>query len=65
MNIEDKGKKNGKELFSDLKKLASTSPIKENKKSGKNKQIVQQKIKPKRTHKEVGEIEKRPKKGIK
>ena len=64
INIEDKGKKNGKELFSDLKKLASTSPIKENK-SGKNKQIVQQKIKPKRTHKEIGEIEKRPKKGIK
>ena len=65
MNIEDKGKKNGKELFSDLKKLASTSPIKENKKSIKNRQIVQQKIKPKRAHKEVGEIEKRPKKGIK
>ena len=65
MNIEEKEKKKVKELFSDLKKLASNSPIKENKKSGKAKPIVQQKIKPKRTHKEVGEIEKKPKKAIK
>ena len=65
INLEEKEKKKEKELFSDLKKLASTSPIKENKKSGKPKQIVQQKIKPKRSHKEVGEIEKRLKKGIK
>jgi len=55
-------KKKGKELFSDLKKVASTSPIKENKKSIKPKQIIQQKIKPKRTHKEIGGIEKKPKK---
>ena len=65
MNIEEKEKKKGKELFSDLKKLASTSPIKEKKVSGKTKPIVQQKIKAKRTHKEVGEIEKKPKKSIK
>ena len=65
MNIEEKEKKKGKELFSDLKKLASNSPIKENKKSGKAKPIVQQKIKPKRTHKDIGEIEKKPKKSIK
>ena len=65
INVEEKQKKKGKELFSDLKKLASTSPIKENKKSGKPKQVIQQKIKPKRTHKEIGEIEKKPKKAIK
>ena len=65
INTEEKDKKKGKELFSDLKKLASNSPIKENKKSGKAKPIVQQKIKPKRTHKEIGEIEKKPKKLIK
>ena len=65
IKLEEKEKKKEKELFSDLKKLVSTSPIKENKKSGKPKQIVQQKIKPKRSHKEVGEIEKRLKKGIK
>ncbi len=62
INVEDKQKKKGKELFSDLKKVASTSPIKENKKSIKPKQIIQQKIKPKRTHKEIGGIEKKPKK---
>ena len=65
INVEEKQKKKGKELFSDLKKLASSSPIKENKKSGKPKQVIQQKIKPKRTHKEIGEIEKKPKKAIK
>ena len=65
MNSEEKGIKKTKELFSDLKKLASNSPIKEVKKSGKAKPIVQQKIKPKRTHKELGEIEKKPKKAVK
>ena len=65
INFEEKEKKKGKELFSDLKKVASSSPIKEKKVSGKSKPIVQQKIKPKRGHKEVGEIEKRPKKAIK
>ena len=62
MNLDEKEKEKKKELFSDLKKLASTSPIKDNKKSVKSKQILQQKIKPKRSHKEVGEIEKKPKK---
>ena len=65
MNFAEKEQKKEKELFSDLKKLASTSPTKNNKKSGKLKQIVQQKIKPKRAHKEVGEIEKKPKKNNK
>ena len=62
INIEEKQKKKGKELFSDLKKVASTSPIKENKKTIKTKQIIQQKIKPKRTHKDIGEKEKKGKK---
>ena len=62
MNLDEKEKEKKKELFSDLKKLASTSPIKDNKKFVKSKQILQQKIKPKRSHKEVGEIEKKPKK---
>ena len=65
MVVEEKEKKNGKELFSDLKKLASKSPMKQNKAPAKPKTIVQQKIKPKRTHKEIGEIEKRPKKANK
>ena len=65
MNVEEKDKKKGKELFSDLKKLATSSPTKPNKASGKPKQIVQQKIKPKRAHKEIGEIDKKPKKGNK
>ena len=65
MNFTEKEQKKEKELFADLKKLASTSPIKNNKKSGKLKQIVQQKIRPKRAHKEVGEIEKKPKKNNK
>jgi hypothetical protein len=66
-NIEQK-EKDGKrkELFSDLKKVASTSPIKEPRKSAdvKPNQAVQKKGK-KRTHKEVGEMEKRPKKSTK
>ena len=46
-------------MFSDLKKVASTSPIKEPRKSAdvKPNQAVQKKGK-KRTHKEVGEMEK-------
>ena len=65
MIVEEKEKKNGKELFSDLKKVVSKSPMKQNKAPAKPKTIVQQKIKPKRTHKEIGEIEKRPKKANK
>ena len=65
-NVEEKEKKKGKELFSDLKKLASVSPIKEAKKSVdvKPNPVVQKKVK-KRTHKEVGDFEKRPKKANK
>ena len=66
-NVEQKEKEGKrKELFSDLKKVASTSPIKEPKKSAdvKPNQAVQKKGK-KRTHKEVGEMEKRPKKSTK
>jgi hypothetical protein len=66
-NVEQKEKEGKrKELFSDLKKVASTSPIKEPRKSAdvKPNQAVQKKGK-KRTHKEVGEMEKRPKKSTK
>jgi hypothetical protein len=66
-NVEQKEKEGKrKELFSDLKKVASTSPIKEQRKSVdvKPNQAVQKKGK-KRTHKEVGEMEKRPKKSTK
>ena len=66
-NVEQKEKEGKrKELFSDLKKVASTSPIKEPRKSAdvKPNQAVQKKGK-KRTHKEVGEMEKRLKKSTK
>jgi hypothetical protein len=65
-SLEKGENKKGKELFNDLKDVAHKSPIKENKKSidVKHNQIVQKKGK-KRTHKEIGEIEKRPKKSNK
>jgi hypothetical protein len=65
-NSEEKEKENNKDMFTDLKNLASTSPIKAPRKSAdiKPNQIVQKKGK-KRTHKEIGEIEKRPKKANK
>ena len=65
-NAEEKEKEKGKNMFSDLKKLASTSPIKETRKTvdAKPNQVAQKKGK-KRTHKEIGEIERRPKKANK
>jgi hypothetical protein len=53
-------------MFSDLKKVASTSPIKETRKTVDVKPKENEKKKgKKRTHKEVGEMEKRPKKANK
>ena len=65
-NLEEKEKPKGKDMFSELKKLASTSPIKETRKTVdvKPKEIEKKKGK-KRTHKEIGEMEKRPKKANK
>ena len=65
-NFEEKEKENNKNLFTHLQIAASTSPIKAPRKSAdvKPNQIVQKKGK-KRTHKEIGEIEKRPKKANK
>ena len=65
-NLEEKEKPKGKDMFSELKKLASTSPIKETRKTVdvKPKEIEKKKGK-KRTHKEIGEVEKRPKKSNK
>ena len=64
-NLEEKEKQKGN-MFSDLKKVASTSPIKETRKTVdvKPKENAQKKGK-KRTHKEIGEVEKRPKKSNK
>ena len=64
-NLEEKEKQKGN-MFSDLKKVASTSPIKETRKTVdvKPKEKEQKKGK-KRTHKEIGEVEKRPKKSNK
>ena len=65
-NLEEKEKPKGKDMFSDLKKVASTSPIKEKKKTVDVKPKENEKKKgKKRTHKEVGEMEKRPKKANK
>jgi len=64
-NLEEKEKQKGN-MFSDLKKVASTSPIKETRKTVdvKPKENAQKKGK-KRTHKEIGDVEKRPKKSNK
>ena len=64
-NLEEKEKQKGN-MFSDLKKVASSSPIKETRKTVdvKPKENAQKKGK-KRTHKEIGEVEKRPKKSNK
>lgn len=65
-SIEKEGKNNGKDIFNEMKGFAQKSPIKEIKKSNdaKPNQIIQKKGK-KRAHKEIGEIEKRPKKANK
>ena len=64
-NLEEKEKQKGN-MFSDLKKVASTSPIKKTRKTVdvKPKENAQKKGK-KRTHKEIGDVEKRPKKSNK
>ena len=66
VNLEEKEKSKRKGLFSDLGGVASTSPIKETRKTVdvKPKENVPKKGK-KRTHKEIGEVEKRPKKSNK
>ena len=63
-NLEEK--ESNKNLFNDMKPVASRSPIKEKKKTSEVKpnQIEIKKGK-KRTHKEVGKMEKRPKKSAK
>ena len=66
MIIEEKATENKKELLSDLKQLASTSPIKEKKNVVQQKDNNQQKKgKPKRSHKELGGAEKKGKKPAK
>ena len=65
-SIEKEGNNNGKDIFNEMKGFAQKSPIKEIKKSNdaKPNQIIQKKGK-KRAHKEIGEVEKRPKKANK
>ena len=64
-NVNEEKEKD-KKIFNDLKNLASTSPIKETRKTVDVKQNQNEAKKgKKRTHKEVGKMEKRPKKSAK